>query len=320
MADIREIAYVAVGDNHAQLIAQIVSTQGWRVTAPIDSLGAALQGFAAGKYSAIILEDTHQSPAALHVLRELRNPLLYLATMMVLLDKDRAEDEAIFAAHFSFLPIVKPLSRMAVIQAFMGLTKKASSPECRTSAECARQLASGGPGVNVAVSVGLAELSKNMGYVHRVAHVRALSHLGSAAADDVGEISHDAFKQTEAELLKHARSHPNNIVAFIILASLYTDLSMTVLGRRLMQSATSVAPKFSLGNAFLAQLHLLLGEMEEAIIVLGRLMQVRYMPEQTSFSLAKLYCSLGRLDQAEKLLAGQIGRFHVLKSAWVESK
>lgn len=320
MADIREIAYVAVGDNHAQLIAQIVSTQGWRVTTPIDSLGAALQGFATGKYSAIILEDTHQSPVGLHVLRELRNPILHLATMMVLLDKDRAADEAVFSTHFSFHSIVKPLSRMAVIQAFMGLTKRASSPECRASADCARQLASDGPGKNAAVLAGLAELSKNMGYVHRIAHARALFHLGGAPANDVGKISHDAFKQTEAELLKHARSHPNNIVAFLILASLYTDLSMTVLARRLMQSASSVAPRFSLGNAFLAQLHLLLGEMEDAITVLGRLMQVRYMPEQTSFSLAKLYCSLGRLDQAEKLLGGQAGRFHALKSAWIESK
>ena len=93
---------------------------------------------------------------------------------------------------------------------------------------------------------------------------------------------------------------------------------MTVLARRLMQSASSAVPRFSLPQVFLAQLHLLLGEMEDAIVVLNQLMRLNYMPEQTSFCLAKLYCSVGRIDQAE--IMAKPTRFACLHERLVSSR
>ena len=87
MADIREIAYVAVGDNHERHVAQIVLSPEWRIAAGLVTLSEALRGFASGKYAGIVLEDTQDNPAALHVFGELRNPVLYLAPVLVLVDK-----------------------------------------------------------------------------------------------------------------------------------------------------------------------------------------------------------------------------------------
>jgi len=316
MSESREIAYVAVGDNHSKLVAQIISSPGWIVAPRLDSLQLALQGYASGRYAAVILEDTQQYPAALHILREIRNPLLMLAPVLVVLDRDRVEDEHGFSTHFGFTTIVKPISRMMVIQGFSALTKRITSPSGITAAACARALVQSDQDITAALNGSLVELAKDPGFVHRVANARALAGLRAGLVTP----TIDAINRAEAELLRHAKSHPGNIIAFIILGTIYAELSMTVLAKRLMQSASSAAPRFSLTSAIQAQMHLMLGEMEDAILVLLRLLRMRYMPEDTSFSLAKLYCSLGRLDEAEKILAGQAGRFHVLKAAWVEGK
>lgn len=317
MTEVREIAYVAVGDNHSKLVAQIISSPGWTVATRMESLHAALEGYASGRYAAVILEDTQQFPAAMHVLREIRNPLLMLAPVMVLLDRDRVDDEHGFTAHFGFTTIVKPVSRMMVIQGFSALSKRILSPSGITAAACARALVQSDQDISGALNGSLLELAKDPGFVHRVANARALTIMRASGGATHGV---EAVKRAEAELLRHAKSHPGNIIAFVILGTIYADLSMTVLAKRLMQSASSAAPRFSLTSAIQAQMHLLLGEMEDAILVLLRLLRMRFMPEDTSFSLAKLYCSLGRLDEAEKILTGQAGRFHVLKAAWVEGK
>ena len=324
MADVREIAYVAVGDNHERHVAQIVSSPEWRIAAGLVTLREALQGFASGKYAGIMLEDTQDYPAALHVFGELRNPVLYLAPVLVLVDKDRIDDEAAFASQFGFVTMVKPLTRMMMIQAFSTLTKRIQSPSGIAAQAFAMALASGIAKEKEDAIAKLALLARDALFVHRAACASALARLngvaGSFFANPSGTLTLEAFSLAEGELLKHAKSHSGNIIAFLILANLYTELSMTVLARRLMQSASSAAPRFSLPQVFLAQLHLLLGEMEDAIVVLTQLMRLNYMPEQTSFSLAKLYCSVGRLDQADKLLAKQTGRFNALKAAWVEAK
>ena len=320
MADVREIAYVAVGDNHERHVAQIVSSPEWRVATGLVTLGEALRGFTSGKYAGIIIEDTQHCPAALHVFQELRNPALYLAPTMVLVDKDRIDDETAFASQFGFVTTTKPITRMMMIQAFSSLIKRIQSPSSAAAHACAMALASGVPAEQDRAIANIRLLAKDALFVHRAACACALARLSVSAADVPGALKIDAFRAAEGELLKHAKSHSGNIMAFLILANLYMELSMTVLARRLMQSASSAAARFSLPQVFLAQLHLLLGEMEDAIVVLTQLMRLNYMAEQTSFSLAKLYCSVGRLDQADKLLVKQVGRFNALKAAWMEAK
>jgi len=324
MADIREIAYVAVGDNHERHVAKIVMSPEWRIAAGVITLSEALRGFVSGRYAGIMLEDTQDYPAALHVFGEVRNPVLYLAPILVLVDKDRVDDEAAFANQFGFVTMVKPLTRMMMIQTFSSLTKRIQSPSGIVAQVCATALASGIAKEKDDAIAKLALLAMDALFVHRAACASAMARLnglgGSLFANPSGTLTMDAFRLAEGELLKHAKSHSGNIIAFLILANLYTEVSMTVLARRLMQSASSAVPRFSLPQVFLAQLHLLLGEMEDAIVVLNQLMRLNYMPEQTSFSLAKLYCSVGRLDQADKLLAKQSGRFNALKAAWVEAK
>lgn len=316
MTDAREIAYVAAGDNHARLVAQIITSPGWVVAQRVESLKIALDGYASGRYAAIILEDTQQMPAALHILREVRNPILMLAPVMVVVDRDRLDDELAFSSHFGFTTMVKPVSRMMVIQSFSALQKKVNSPSGIMAASCAKALMQTDKDIDGVMAGSLVELAKDPAYVHRVANARALTRMRNGGSAPSTEL----IKRAEAELLRHAKLHPGNIVAFVILGTIYADLSMTVLAKRLMQSASNAAPRFSLTSALLAQMHLLLGEMEDAILLLLRLLRMRYMPDDTSFSLAKLYCSLGRLDEAEKTLAGQVGRFHVLKAAWVDAK
>ncbi len=320
MAGVREIAYVAVGDNHERHVAQIVGSPEWRVAGGLVTLGAALQGYASGKYAGILLEDTQDCPAAMHVFQELRNPILYLAPVMVLVDQDRVEDQAAFANHFGFVTMIKPLTRMMMIQAFTNFKRRVHSPSGIAAQASAVGLMSPVPKEQTDAVAQIRLLAKDVVFVHRAACASALAELNRVGANGSGILTLEAFRAAEAELLKHAKSHSGNIIAFLILANLYMELSMTILARRLMQSASIAAPQFSLPKVFLAQLHLLLGEMEDAIVVLTQLMRLNYMPEQTTFALAKLYCSLGRLDHADKILAKQSGRFNALKAAWVEAK
>ncbi len=321
MAEVREIAYVAVGDNHARHVAQIVASPDWRVSATLLTLNAALQGFVSGKYVAIMLEDTQDCPAALHILRELCNPILYLAPIMILVDKERENDESSFDIHFGFICMMKPISRMVVIQTFTNMVRRINSPSGIAAHACSKAYGNGEGVGPIEALPGFTQLVKDPTFAHRLPNFRALTKLRSVVGDTArGGIHIDGFRLAEADLLRHAKSFPSNIVAYLILSSLYADYSMTILARRLVQNAAVSAQNFSLATAFLAQLHLLLGEMEDAIIVLGRLLKMRYLPEQTSFSLAKLYCSVGRADQADNLLAGQAGRFNALRAAWIDTK
>lgn len=320
MSDVREIRYVAAGDNHYRHVAQIVATSGWHITSPKGTLAEALTDFGLGRCSAIVIEDTQTSPSAAMLFAQLRNPLLYLAPIMIVVDRDRPDDVAAFARHFGFTTILKPVSRMLVVNAFTELTKKIIAPVGRLAGEVAKELISGALGGSEDLSNKLNALCKDPAYVHRVVNAKALIPGFDISSGALQTVSYGVFRGIEAELLRHAKSHSGNLLALMNLACFYADFSMTILARRLMQSAASMAQRFSLANVFLAQLHLMLGEQREAIDVMNRLVQMRYYPELTRYSLAKLYFSTGEPDMARAALTDQGGRFAALKAVWMESK
>lgn len=320
MSTVREIRYVATGDNHYRHIAQIVATNGWHLTPPAASLGQALSEYAAGRCAGIIVEDTQTLPVGSILFEQLRNPLLYLAPLLVVIDRDRPDDQAGFEKHFNFSSLLKPISRMMVVTSFSDFTRKISSNAGKLAQEIAGNLAQSTPAMSSELADQFAALSTDAAYTHRAVAARSLVPAFDFAESAMKGISFTTFKSVEADLLRHAKSHSGNLLAFLILAGFYADFSMTMLARRLMQSAASTAQRFSVANIFLAQLHLMLGEETQAIEVMNRLIRMRYCPELTGFALAKLYFSTGQSELARNVLQDQGGRFQTLKAAWIDPK
>ncbi|MEY4631309.1 MAG: hypothetical protein RIQ81_1429 [Pseudomonadota bacterium] len=315
MAETRLLAYVSQGDNHLRHVAQIISSGDWRLEGKPTTLREALNGCLDGTFSGLIIEDTQQLPLATILLQEMRNPLLYLVPIMVLLDKEREEDAEVLSAHFGFDVVTKPISRLLVAQSFASFNRKTLTDTGKRLALVLREYRASDLARRHAFFDSLAN---DPAVVHRARCAKAALTLSEGMP---GVTTHAAqMKAAEAELLRHAKLFPRNAMAFLLLGGLYAEWSMPVLAKRVFQGAAVAAPRFSICNASLAQMHLLLGEVEEAIGSLSRLLQAGFFPDETSFALAKLYFSIGRVPEANKVLQGQAGRFNILQAAWMDSK
>jgi hypothetical protein len=269
----------------------------------------------------LILEDTDQLPISLHLMRELRNPLLYLVPVIVLLDKDRKDDASVLASHYGFEVLTKPLSRVLMVQAFSAFVKKFQSNTGQRFSTILKEFSVTDHANRCRL---LDSLATDPLAVHRANCAKAADILSGDDALNEGnqgkKTSSSAMKVAESELLRHAKIFPRHVLAFLLLGGLYAEWAMPVLARRIYQAASVAAPGFSLCHASLAQMHLLLGENDDAIANIRKLLQVGFMPDETSFTLAKILFSAGRLDDAGRVLQGQAGRFNALRSAWMEAK
>lgn len=315
MSDARLLAYVCEGDNHLRHVSQIIGSSDWKIDSTPLSLREALGKCLEGTVTGLIIEDTHQLPVTIQLMRELRNPLLYLVPIIVLLDKDRRDDADILTSHYGFDVVTKPLSRVMMVQAFTSFVRKIQSDTGRRLAIVLREFNSSDFARR---QILLDSLAGDPVVVHRAKCAKAADMMAGEKPGDAAR--HAAIKAAEAELLRHAKLYPRHVSAFILLGGLYAEWAMPVVAKRIYQAASVVAPRFSNCHAALAQMHLLLGEMEEAIASLRRLLQVGFMPEETSFALAKIFFSIGRVDDANRILQGQAGRFNTLHAAWVEAK
>jgi predicted Zn-dependent protease len=124
------------------------------------------------------------------------------------------------------------------------------------------------------------------------------------------------LKEAETVMLACLKRAPRDLGALVGLGDLYMHAAMPKLAHRIFAGARNAYSGSTIPFADLAQVALMMGDVDEAINHLYTLLKSGMIPDKVPGWLARLLYAEGRDEEAERILSSNRSTWTKMQSAW----
>jgi hypothetical protein len=301
----KQLAIISSSQNLQMHLKELLKSHGWEIAISTASIEQVIQSAEIGEISAIIVDDSSETPSA-NIVRVLRSNIITAVTPTISFILDSHEKE--FKAIKSLGPITlieKPLTPIKFNKAFKEMIKTWEQNSFVALRLASYQYIHRGP------QVGHEAMTKLLGFnsiLPMVAHTMSLYYLENNNPSD-----------SEKILLHALKKQPKHLGLLLALGELYMHATMPHLAHKLFSIA-----KQNYGNSMV-----ILSDITQAAIALNKyteaelnLMEMRahHLQEQhiTEF-IASIQFAEGRQDQTEKMFKTKKNKFKKYNEQWIQA-
>lgn len=303
-ASSRRVACVLSQGSQATLyLKELLRSIGWHLLKSTSSVAEAVGLLEARQAFLLIVDDDFDEPALIRV-RQLQRYMAGLCSpLFIFLYSEHSEHGEPLARLGLNAIAKKPLTPSLFLPAFQTLVRQWEQPALRSLHEgLVRYLGDHDS------SAWFALLLK----------VRNIAELAEFSVPVLALMLRQSQRLEEAEklLIQSVKKEPQNLKVILSLGDLYTAHAMPEMARRLYLTAQKSMKNRHFLLAELAQIAMMQGNFEDALLILEELRRDGFMRDKVESMMARLYFSLGQVDKAAVLLAAKKGLWQKMLKSW----